>query len=228
MVHLDGDGARGLAARLEDRPFTVTRVEEKPYRRRPYAPFITSTLQQEAARKMRFSASQTMRTAQRLYENGYITYMRTDSVNLSETALTAARRQIAELYGRGNVPPQPRRYTGKVKNAQEAHEAIRPAGDNFRTPGEVANELSSDEFKLYELIWRRTVASQMTDAVGNSVERADPGDLHRRARRSTSAPPARRSPTRASCAPTWSPRTTRTPRPRTPSAACRPWSRTSR
>jgi DNA topoisomerase-1 len=169
VVHLDGDGARGLAARLDGRPFTVTRVEEKPYRRRPYAPFITSTLQQEAARKMRFSASQTMRTAQRLYENGYITYMRTDSVNLSETALTAARRQIAELYGPNNVPPQPRRYTGKVKNAQEAHEAIRPAGDNFRTPGEVAKELSSDEFKLYELIWRRTVASQMTDAVGSSV-----------------------------------------------------------
>ena len=169
VVHLDESGARGLAARLEDRPFTVTRVEEKPYRRRPYAPFITSTLQQEAARKLRFSASQTMRTAQRLYENGYITYMRTDSVNLSETALTAARRQIGELYGASNVPPQPRRYTGKVKNAQEAHEAIRPAGDNFRTPGEVANELSADEFKLYELIWRRTIASQMTDAVGNSV-----------------------------------------------------------
>ena len=169
VVHLDGDGARGLAARLADRPFTVTRVEEKPYRRKPYAPFITSTLQQEAARKMRFSSSQTMRTAQRLYENGYITYMRTDSVNLSETAISAARRQIAELYGANNVPPQPRRYTGKVKNAQEAHEAIRPAGDNFRTPGEVAKELSTDEFKLYELIWRRTVASQMTDAVGNSV-----------------------------------------------------------
>ncbi|GAB1688926.1 type I DNA topoisomerase [Krasilnikovia sp. M28-CT-15] len=169
VVHLDGDGARGLAARLEDRPFTVTRVEEKPYRRRPYAPFITSTLQQEAARKLRFSASVTMRTAQRLYENGYITYMRTDSVNLSETALAAARRQIAELYGEANVPPQPRRYTGKVKNAQEAHEAIRPAGDNFRTPGEVAKELSADEFKLYELIWRRTIASQMTDAVGNSI-----------------------------------------------------------
>jgi DNA topoisomerase-1 len=169
VVQLDGDGARGLAARLEDRPFTVTRVEEKPYRRRPYAPFITSTLQQEAARKLRFSASQTMRTAQKLYENGYITYMRTDSVNLSETALSAARRQIAELYGANNVPPQPRRYTGKVKNAQEAHEAIRPAGDNFRTPGEVANELNADEFKLYELIWRRTIASQMTDAVGNSV-----------------------------------------------------------
>ncbi|MFU8851676.1 type I DNA topoisomerase [Micromonospora sp. SL1-18] len=169
VVHLDESGARGLAARLEGRPFTVTRVEEKPYRRRPYAPFITSTLQQEAARKLRFSSQQTMRTAQRLYENGYITYMRTDSVNLSETAVAAARRQIVELYGERSVPPEPRRYTGKVKNAQEAHEAIRPAGDNFRTPGEVARELSAEEFKLYELIWRRTIASQMTDAVGSSV-----------------------------------------------------------
>ncbi|MGX7676752.1 type I DNA topoisomerase [Plantactinospora sp. DSM 117369] len=169
VMHLDEAGARGLAARLDGRPFTVTRVDEKPYRRRPYAPFITSTLQQEAARKLRFSSQQTMRTAQRLYENGYITYMRTDSVNLSETAIAAARRQIAELYGERNVPPEPRRYTGKVKNAQEAHEAIRPAGDNFRTPGELANELSAEEFRLYELIWRRTIASQMTDAVGSSV-----------------------------------------------------------
>jgi DNA topoisomerase I len=169
VVHLRGDGARGLAARLENRPFEVVRVEEKPYRRRPYAPFITSTLQQEAARKLRYSSAQTMRTAQRLYESGYITYMRTDSVNLSETALTAARAQIAELYGNKFVPPQPRQYTGKVKNAQEAHEAIRPAGDSFRTPGEVGNELSTEEFKLYELIWRRTIASQMTDAVGMSV-----------------------------------------------------------
>ncbi|HET8681185.1 MAG TPA: type I DNA topoisomerase [Micromonosporaceae bacterium] len=169
VVHLDEGGARGLAARLEGRPFTVTRVEEKPYRRRPYPPFITSTLQQEAARKLRFSSAQTMRTAQRLYENGYITYMRTDSVNLSETALAAARTQIAHLYGERSVPPQPRRYTSNVKNAQEAHEAIRPAGDVFRTPGEVAKELSVEELRLYELIWRRTVASQMTDAVGSSV-----------------------------------------------------------
>nr|WP_205861191.1 type I DNA topoisomerase [Planosporangium flavigriseum] len=169
VVHLDEQGARGLAARLEGRPFTVTRVEEKPYRRRPYAPFITSTLQQEASRKLRFSSQQTMRTAQRLYENGYITYMRTDSVNLSEAAISAARTQIRELYGDVAVPPQPRRYTGKVKNAQEAHEAIRPAGDTFRTPGEVAKELSAEEFRLYELIWRRTIASQMTDAVGNSI-----------------------------------------------------------
>jgi DNA topoisomerase I len=169
VVHLDAGAARGLAARLDGRPFAVTRVDEKPYRRRPYAPFITSTLQQEASRKLRFSSEQTMRTAQRLYENGYITYMRTDSVNLSETAIAAARTQAAELFGDRFVPPEPRRYTGRVKNAQEAHEAIRPAGDAFRTPGEVANELSTEEFKLYELIWRRTIASQMTDAVGSSV-----------------------------------------------------------
>jgi DNA topoisomerase-1 len=169
VIHLDGAAARGLAARLDGRPFTVTRVEEKPYRRRPYAPFITSTLQQEASRKLRFSSEQTMRTAQRLYENGYITYMRTDSVSLSDTAIAAARRQVADLFGDRFVPPEPRRYTGRVKNAQEAHEAIRPAGDTFRTPGEVAKELSTEEFKLYELIWRRTIASQMTDAVGSSV-----------------------------------------------------------
>ena len=168
-MHLDEQGARGLAARLHGQPFQVNRVEEKPYRRRPYAPFITSTLQQEGSRKLRFSSAQTMRVAQRLYENGYITYMRTDSVNLSEAAITAARTQIRELYGDASVPPQPRHYTSKVKNAQEAHEAIRPAGDTFRTPGEVANELPTEEFKLYELIWRRTVASQMTDAVGSSV-----------------------------------------------------------
>jgi DNA topoisomerase I len=169
VVHLDEQGARGLAARLENQPFRVDRVEEKPYRRRPYAPFITSTLQQEASRKLRFSSAQTMRIAQRLYENGYITYMRTDSVNLSEAAITAARTQIRELYGDASVPPQPRHYTSKVKNAQEAHEAVRPAGDTFRTPGEIAGEVAVEEFKLYELIWRRTVASQMTDAVGSSV-----------------------------------------------------------
>jgi DNA topoisomerase-1 len=169
VVHLDGDGARGLAARLDGAPFTVLKVETKPYRRKPYPPFITSTLQQEAARKLRMSSAVTMRVAQRLYENGYITYMRTDSVNLSETAIAAARAQVAELYGDRFVPPQPRRYTGKVKNAQEAHEAIRPAGDRFRTPGEVADELSPEERALYDLIWRRTVASQMTDAVGSSV-----------------------------------------------------------
>ncbi|HEY3505635.1 MAG TPA: type I DNA topoisomerase [Actinocatenispora sp.] len=168
-IHLDEQGARGLAARLDGREFKVTRVEEKPYRRRPYAPFMTSTLQQEASRKLRFSSDTTMKVAQRLYENGYITYMRTDSTTLSDTALTAARQQVRELYGDRYVPTEPRQYTRKVKNAQEAHEAIRPAGESFRTPGAVAKELSVDEFKLYELIWRRTIASQMIDAVGNSV-----------------------------------------------------------
>ena len=169
VVHLDEPGARGLAARLAGSDFTVIRVEEKPYRRRPYPPFMTSTLQQEAGRKLRFSTERTMRTAQRLYENGYITYMRTDSTNLSETALAAARQQARELYGDEFVPPEPRRYVRKVKNAQEAHEAVRPAGDTFRTPGAVAGELSTDEFRLYELIWQRTLASQMADAVGTSV-----------------------------------------------------------
>ncbi|MGB9376125.1 MAG: DNA topoisomerase, partial [Mycobacteriales bacterium] len=149
--------------------FAVVRVEEKPYRRKPYPPFMTSTLQQEAGRKLRMSSQQAMRVAQRLYENGYITYMRTDSTNLSETALTAARSQARELYGDAFVPAEPRRYVRKVKNAQEAHEAIRPSGDSFRTPGAVAGELSQDEFRLYELIWKRTVASQMADAVGQSV-----------------------------------------------------------
>ena len=169
VLHLDEDGARGLAARLDGRDFAVQGVEEKPYRRRPYAPFMTSTLQQEAGRKFRWSAQQVMRTAQRLYENGFITYMRTDSTNLSETALTAARSQARELYGDAYVPAEPRIYTRKVKNAQEAHEAIRPAGDTFRTPGQVANQLNSEEFRLYELIWQRTLASQMADAVGTTV-----------------------------------------------------------
>jgi DNA topoisomerase I len=169
VVHLDEAGARGLAARLADADFAVTRVEEKPYRRRPYAPFMTSTLQQESSRKLRFAADRTMRVAQRLYENGYITYMRTDSTNLSETALSAARSQARDLYGDAYVPAEARRYAKKVKNAQEAHEAIRPAGDVFRTPGQVASELSTDEFRLYELIWQRTIASQMADAVGTSV-----------------------------------------------------------
>jgi DNA topoisomerase I len=169
VLHLDEAGARGLAARLEGRPFSVQGVEEKPYRRRPYPPFMTSTLQQEAGRKFRWSAQQVMRTAQRLYENGFITYMRTDSLTLSETALAAARAQARELYGDAYVPSEPRVYTRKVKNAQEAHEAIRPAGDTFRTPGQVANQLSSEEFRLYELIWQRTLASQMADAVGTTV-----------------------------------------------------------
>ncbi|HEY3736212.1 MAG TPA: type I DNA topoisomerase [Jatrophihabitans sp.] len=169
VLHLDESGARGLAARLDGRPFEVRRVEEKPYRRRPYPPFMTSTLQQEAGRKFRWSSAVTMRVAQRLYENGFITYMRTDSTNLSETALTAARTQARELYGDAFVPAEPRVYSRKVKNAQEAHEAIRPAGDSFRTPGQVAGQINSDEFRLYELIWQRTLASQMSDAVGTTV-----------------------------------------------------------
>ncbi|WP_372495593.1 type I DNA topoisomerase [Saccharopolyspora soli] len=163
--------ARALAAALTDVRLHVSSVEEKPYTRKPYAPFMTSTLQQEASRKLRFSADRTMRTAQRLYENGYITYMRTDSTTLSETAINAARNQARDLYGEQYLSPQPRQYNRKVKNAQEAHEAIRPAGESFRTPGAVAAELSSDVdgFKLYELIWQRTIASQMADAKGTTL-----------------------------------------------------------
>jgi DNA topoisomerase-1 len=161
--------ARELAEQLGGATFTVRSADEKPYTRRPAAPFMTSTLQQEASRKLRFSAQTTMRVAQRLYENGYITYMRTDSTTLSESALAAARRQAVELYGGDSVPEKPRQYTRKVKNAQEAHEAIRPAGDSFRTPKSLAGELSRDELALYELIWKRTLASQMADARGLTV-----------------------------------------------------------
>jgi len=163
------DEARGLAERLEGADFAVRSVDEKPYTRRPAAPFMTSTLQQEASRKLRFSAQTTMRVAQRLYERGYITYMRTDSTTLSETALTAARTQARELYGDDHVPEKPRRYDRKVKNAQEAHEAIRPAGERFRLPDEVKGELDRDEQALYDLVWMRTVASQMADARGQTV-----------------------------------------------------------
>jgi DNA topoisomerase I len=166
---LDEEAARGLADRLQGSSFRVARVERKPYSRRPSPPFMTSTLQQEASRKLRFSAQTTMRLAQRLYENGYITYMRTDSTTLSESALTAAREQVTSLFGADYVPPEPRRYERKVKNAQEAHEAIRPSGDRFRTPQDVRSELSPDEHALYELIWMRTIASQMKDAQGQTV-----------------------------------------------------------
>ena len=167
VVRLDEEGARGLAARLESASFKVRSVEERPWRRTPHAPFMTSTLQQEAGRKLRFSAARTMRVAQDLYEAGYITYMRTDSTTLSEEALQAARSTARELYGDAYVPERPRRYDKKVKNAQEAHEAIRPAGETFRTPGETG--LHGDQRRLYELVWMRTVASQMADAVGQSV-----------------------------------------------------------
>jgi DNA topoisomerase-1 len=170
VLHLDAPAAAALAERLSAASFSVASVERKPYKRSPYAPFRTTTLQQEASRKLGFSAKHTMSVAQRLYENGYITYMRTDSVTLSQTAISAARKQAAELYGASYVPDAPRLYVSKVKNAQEAHEAIRPAGDSFRTPTQVANDrLSSDERRLYELIWQRTVASQMKDATGESV-----------------------------------------------------------
>ncbi|KAA2262283.1 type I DNA topoisomerase [Solihabitans fulvus] len=166
---LDEAEARRLAEALAGAKLAVASAEEKPYSRKPYAPFMTSTLQQEAGRKLRFSADRTMRTAQRLYENGYITYMRTDSTTLSETAISAARSQATELYGAQYVSDKPRQYNRKVKNAQEAHEAIRPAGEVFRTPGQVAPELDADGFKLYELIWQRTIASQMTDARGTTL-----------------------------------------------------------
>ena len=169
IVQLDESGARGLAERLKDSSSTIGRVERKPYVRRPSPPFMTSTLQQEASRKLRFTAQTTMRVAQRLYENGYITYMRTDSTTLSESALKAARAQAAELFGPEFVPAKPRQYDRKVKNAQEAHEAIRPSGDSFRTPQQVEREVTRDEHALYELIWIRTLASQMEDAKGQTV-----------------------------------------------------------
>ena len=172
VLHLDGAGATALAARLRDEEarFRVYSVERRPYRRSPYAPFRTTTLQQEASRKLGYSAKYTMSVAQRLYENGYITYMRTDSIQLSQTAIAAARQQARELYGAEYVPDAPRTYASKVKNAQEAHEAIRPAGDRFRTPAEAQRSgLKGDELRLYDLVWKRTVASQMKDATGESV-----------------------------------------------------------
>ena len=162
--------ARALAEGLTGGTFTVRSVTERPFRRSPAAPFMTSTLQQEAGRKLRFSAQRAMQVAQRLYEQGWITYMRTDSTTLSDEALAAARTQATTLYGAEYVPPQPRRYERRVKNAQEAHEAIRPAGDVFRTPDEAARSLHGDELRLYELVWKRTVASQMVDATGTSAQ----------------------------------------------------------
>jgi DNA topoisomerase-1 len=169
VAHLDEAAATALAAALETADFAVRSMEHKPYSRRPAAPFTTSTLQQEAGRKLRFTSKSTMQVAQRLYENGYITYMRTDSSALSDEAVNAARRQAAELYGADYVPQAKRVYPNKSANAQEAHEAIRPSGDAFRTPAQVAQQLSRDEFRLYELIWKRTVASQMADAKGSTA-----------------------------------------------------------
>ena len=168
-VVLVENAAKALAGALEGADFVVDSVESKPYTRRPYAPFMTSTLQQESGRKLRYTSERTMRIAQRLYENGYITYMRTDSTTLSESGIAAARAQAAELYGSDYVSPSPRQYTRKVKNSQEAHEAIRPAGETFATPGQLHSVLDAEEYRLYELIWQRTVASQMADARGTTV-----------------------------------------------------------
>jgi len=169
VLVLDQAAAGALATGLHGAALTVASVEEKPYTRRPYPPFMTSTLQQEAGRKLRFTSERTMSVAQKLYENGYITYMRTDSTTLSESAINAARNQARQLYGDEYVHPSPRQYTRKVKNAQEAHEAIRPAGDTFATPGALHSELDADGYRLYELIWQRTVASQMADARGTTL-----------------------------------------------------------
>ncbi|WP_153395012.1 type I DNA topoisomerase [Ornithinicoccus halotolerans] len=167
--HLDAAAATAIAEGTRSAAVAVRSVTEKPYTRRPSAPFTTSTLQQEASRKLRMNSQTTMRTAQRLYENGYITYMRTDSTTLSQSAISAARGQARDLYGADFIPDSPRSYGSKSKNAQEAHEAVRPAGDSFRTPAQVAGELQGQEYALYELIWKRTVASQMADAKGSTA-----------------------------------------------------------
>ncbi len=163
-VHLNQQSAEDLVAALQGADLTVSSVKEKPTSRKPRAPFITSTLQQEASRKLGWSASRTMSVAQSLYENGFITYMRTDSISLSQTAISAARKQATDLFGSDHVPSSPRVFKSKSKNAQEAHEAIRPAGNEFKTPDQLASTLRQDEFALYDLIWKRTIASQMADA----------------------------------------------------------------
>ncbi len=164
ILLLDEAGARELVQSLQSQSLVVKSLEESPRTERPKPPFTTSTMQQDAGSRLGWGAQLTMRIAQRLYENGYITYMRTDSVTLSSSSITAARSSAQALYGKEFVPTTPRVYEGKTKNAQEAHEAIRPAGESFRTPGELAPELSRDEFALYDLIWKRTIASQMSDA----------------------------------------------------------------
>ncbi len=170
-IVLDQDTATTLGDELEQSSFTVTSVEAKPYTRKPYPPFRTSTLQQEAGRKLRFGARRTMSAAQRLYEGGFITYMRTDSTTLSDAAVATARDLVRSKYGADFLPDKPRMYKSSVKNAQEAHEAIRPAGDTFPDVDTVARQLgpNTDEARVYELIWKRTVASQMKDAKGESL-----------------------------------------------------------
>ena len=164
ILLLDESQAKALTDSLKEQKLTVKSIDESPRTERPKPPFTTSTMQQDAGSRLGWGAQLTMRIAQRLYENGYITYMRTDSVTLSQSAINAARESAKSLYGADHVAESPRIYEGKTKNAQEAHEAIRPAGDAFKTPGELAPELSRDEFALYDLIWKRTVASQMSDA----------------------------------------------------------------
>ena len=164
ILLLDETQAKSLTDSLKGQKLTAKSIDESPRTERPKPPFTTSTMQQDAGSRLGWGAQLTMRIAQRLYENGYITYMRTDSVTLSQSAINAARNAAKSLYGADHVAESPRVYEGKTKNAQEAHEAIRPAGDTFKTPGELAPELSRDEFSLYDLIWKRTVASQMADA----------------------------------------------------------------
>jgi DNA topoisomerase-1 len=168
-VILNEETVRALAAELQTSPFSVRSVESKPYRKRPFAPFTTSTLQQVAGRRLKVSAKQVMSMAQSLYQQGYITYMRTDSSSLSAAAVAAAKHEITERYGASAIEGEPRRWGKKAANAQEAHEAIRPAGDRFRRPEEVRNEVPPGEARLYEIIWQRTVASQMIDAIGETV-----------------------------------------------------------
>ena len=177
---LSPDDAVALAQGLSGSEFTVTSVERKPYTRKPYPPFRTSTLQQEAGRKLRFGARRTMSAAQRLYEAGYITYMRTDSTNLSATAIDAARSLVADRYGSSFLPDAPRTYGKQAKGAQEAHEAIRPAGERFNDMDVAAAAFgpTSDEARVYELIWMRTVASQMKDAKGESLVVQLTGETH--------------------------------------------------
>ncbi|NNF07916.1 MAG: type I DNA topoisomerase [Candidatus Eisenbacteria bacterium] len=169
VVHVEAEQAQSLAERLKSGPWKVISTEEKGFTQNPSPPFTTSTLQQEGSRKLRFSAQRTMRAAQHLYENGYITYMRTDSPTLSDQAVKAAREAVVSLYDESYLAGKPRQFKAKVKNAQEAHEAIRPAGDHFRTPADIKSELGSDGFKLYELIWKRTMASQMAEAKGRRM-----------------------------------------------------------
>jgi DNA topoisomerase I len=168
-IILNEETVRALAAELQTSPFSVRSVESKPYRKRPFAPFTTSTLQQVAGRRLKVSAKQVMSMAQSLYQQGYITYMRTDSSNLSAAAVAAAKNEITERYGASAIEGKPRTWGKKAANAQEAHEAIRPAGDRFRRPEEVRNEVPPGEARLYEIIWQRTVASQMIDAIGETV-----------------------------------------------------------